>query len=180
MPGDGVLTMAGTLVLTVPALPAGSAGTGATDAAGGASAAAAGGAGGAGGDASTSSRTVTLSTEAEAQAFLSEMALASASLRSAALADSSAALQAQETARSLEAHAAQLSEWVKASRAERTSRAGAVVTHEQRARAAESFYNGRFDAIAAVFRAPTLSELPLPAAADAAGASASSPAVSSK
>lgn len=160
MPGDGVLTMAGTLDLTVPALPASRAtdGTGDLEAA----------AGGAGAEAAVAvpTKVVTLRTEADAQAFLSEMALQSSSLRSAALADSAAALRAQETARSLEAHIAQLQQWVRDSQAARAVRAGAVVTHEQRARVVEAGHVQQLDALAAVFRAPPTAALPPLEAAD--------------
>lgn len=155
MPGDGVLTMSGSLILTVPAATS-------ADAAAGVKApeAVAGGAGADAESAAVATKTVTLSTEADAQAFLSEMALQSSSLRSAALADSAAALRAQETARSLEAHIGQLQQWVKASQVAREARASAVVTHEQRARVAEAFHAQQFDAAAAVFRAPPAAELP--------------------
>jgi hypothetical protein len=140
--GGGVSGM-GTLTVAVP-----TASTGPASSEGGAAAGSGSSTGAAG---SMGTRSVTITSESEARAVISELTVMAATLRSAAMGDAMAESATREQCRSVAADAAAQERQLEALKRERALRAQAVVTQSQRAGEAEKHYGTMAATMAAIF-----------------------------
>lgn len=150
----------GTLTVAVPTAAAGPASSEAGAAAGSGSSTGAAG--------SMGTRSVTITSESEARAVISELTVMAATLRSSAMGDAMAESAAREQCRSVAADMAAQERQLEALKRERALRAQAVVTQSQRAGEAEKHYDTMAATMAAIFGPAIMG----PVDASGAGASA--------
>jgi septal ring-binding cell division protein DamX len=96
-------------------------------------------------------RSVTITSESEARAVISELTVMAATLRSAAMGDAMAESATREHCRSVAADMAAQERQLEALRRERALRAQAVVTQSQRAGEAEKHYGTMAATMASIF-----------------------------